>query len=91
MTPASTFETIRDLLRDICDDPDLGIAPATNPTALPGWDSLTQVTLAVALQNTFRIRFTLPELFDLGTVEALVRLIDRKLERGDSPRQGAEW
>jgi acyl carrier protein len=90
MTPVRTFETIRDLLRDICDNPDLSVAPGTNPAALPGWDSLTQVTLAVALQNTFQIRFTLPELFDLGTVEALVRLIDRKLERRESLQAGAE-
>jgi len=85
MTPDGTLETIRNLVCDLLEEPGLRVESATKPSELRGWSSLLQVTLAVALQNTFQIRFTLHELDDLGTLQELASLIEQKLHR---TRQG---
>jgi acyl carrier protein len=46
---------------------------------VPGWDSLTHVSLIVAIEREFKIRFTSGEITKLENVGALRKLVESKL------------
>ncbi len=67
--------TLSDLFRDVFDDPDLVIGPTTSAADIAGWDSMTHISLIVAIEQAFGIRFRTSEmdgLHDVGELAALV-------------------
>jgi acyl carrier protein len=67
------------VMRDIFDDPALAISPATSATDVEGWDSLSHISLVVAMEKEFGVRFDLRELRSLKNVGEWDELIGRKL------------
>ena len=44
-----------------------------------GWDSLRQAEFMIKLQRTFNVKFTYNELSQLASLDAVLRLLQRKL------------
>lgn len=73
-----TYAQLTDVFRDVFDDDALVIGPDTTADDVPGWDSQAHISLVVATEMRFGIRFRTAELEGLHKVADLVRLIDEK-------------
>ena len=66
------------VFRDVFDDETIVLAPETTADDINGWDSQAHVTLVVAAEMKFGIRFRTAELEGLRNVGDFVRLIEER-------------
>jgi acyl carrier protein len=67
------------VFREVFDDDTLLVKDETTAKEVPGWDSLTHVSLIVAVESEFGIRFSSGEINALKNVGELRRLVEQKL------------
>jgi len=70
---------LTDIFQSVFDDPDLRLTAAMTAKDVPEWDSLSHITLIVAIEREFRIRFTTAEVAGLMNVGDLADRIRKKL------------
>ena len=70
---------LQPIFRDVFDHKTLEINRDSSASTVEGWDSLTHVTLVMAIEQEFNIKFGLGELQDLENVGGMVDLIRRKI------------
>jgi len=73
------YATLADVMCDVFDRDDIVIGPETTAQDVPGWDSQAHITLIVAAEQRFGIRFRTAEFESLRNVGDFVNLIDAKL------------
>jgi acyl carrier protein len=78
MTQEQIYSRLTDVMRDVFDDETLEIGPETTAENVEGWDSQAHVTLMVAIEARFKIRFKTSEIENLKKVDDLVQLIAAK-------------
>jgi len=74
-----TIEIVSEIFRDILDEDDLVLAPATTAEDVEAWDSLTHVQLMVAIEKRFGIKFSSREISSFQNVGELLAAIENKL------------
>ena len=79
MTEAAIYEQLTPIFRDIFDDDSIVLTPETSASEIPEWDSLNHITLVVAQESKFGVKFKSAELEELLNVGGLVALIQKKL------------
>jgi acyl carrier protein len=67
------------IFRTVFDEPDLQLTRDMTATDVPAWDSLSHITLIVAVEREFGIRFTTAEVAALMNVGDLADLVRKKL------------
>jgi acyl carrier protein len=67
------------IFRDVFDDPSLTLRDDLTAAEVEGWDSLSHITLIVAIERAFRIKLTLAEIQRLNNVGELIGLIHQKV------------
>lgn len=70
---------LTEIFRSTFDDPDLCLTAVMTAKDVPDWDSLSHITLIVAIEREFRIRFTTAEVAGLMNVGDLADRIRKKL------------
>lgn len=75
MTDEQILNDITALLRDVFDDPELTVSPATTAKDVPGWDSMKQVMILLAVEEKFEIELTTREMDGLKNVGDLVAAV----------------
>ena len=78
MSAAEIFPALTDLFRDIFDEDDLELTPATTAAEVEGWDSLSHIRMILAVEQRFGVRFSASQVSTLPNVGALVDLIATK-------------
>lgn len=78
MTEQKIYAALTGVFRDVFDDDKITIGPETTASDIDGWDSQAHVTLVVATEMTFGIRFRTAEFETLRNVGDFVRLIESK-------------
>jgi acyl carrier protein len=68
------------IFRTVFDDPSLALRDDMTAAEVEGWDSLTHITLIVAIERAFRIKLTLAEIQRLNYVGELIKLIRQKVQ-----------
>jgi len=76
MNRTSTLSRLQDVFREVFEDDDLTLTPSTSAADLEEWDSLMHVTLILAVEGAFGVRFTSAQVSSLETVGDLVSLIE---------------
>ena len=71
-----TFDKLTDVFRDVFDDEELTVTRETTASDVPAWDSLMHVTLIVAVEKSFGVRFKSSDVASLQNVGELVDLIE---------------
>ena len=66
---------LQTIFRDVFDDDTLVIARATHAGNIPGWDSLAQINLVVAIEKDFGIKLSLQDMATLNNVGDMMDLI----------------
>lgn len=79
MTEQEIFQELSAVFRDVFDDETITLRPETTAEDIVGWDSQAHVTLVVATEMRFGIRFRTSELETLHNVGDFVRLIQTRL------------
>ena len=78
MTEQKIYATLTGVFQDVFDDEKITIGPETTANDIDGWDSQAHVTLVVATEMKFGIRFRTAEFEMLRNVGDFVRLIESK-------------
>ena len=70
---------LQPIFRDVLDDPALQITRESSAATVANWDSLAHINLVSAIEQDFRIRFSLNELAGLKNVGDMIDLMEQKL------------
>jgi len=77
----AVLEQLNAVFQAVFEDDRITVKPETTADDVDGWDSLSHVTLIVAVEKRFRIRFTEKELLTMKNVGDLVAGIESKLNQ----------
>jgi acyl carrier protein len=77
----STIEKLTGVFRAVFEEDDLVVTRSTSAKDVAGWDSVMHVTLMIAVERAFGVRFKSGNVAGLKNVGELVDLID-KLKAG---------
>ena len=72
---------LESVFRDVFEDDTLAISRDTTAAAVPGWDSLRHVSLVLAVERAFGVRFSSAEVAMLQDAGELQDLVTAKLQR----------
>lgn len=70
------------VFRDVFSRDEIHILDHTTAADIPGWDSLAHISLVLAVEEHFQIRFAMAEITGMKDVGEMIRLIEikRKVE-----------
>ena len=69
------------IFRDIFDDNTITLNDSTNSSDIDDWDSLAHIQLISAIEDEFKIKFTLQEAVSAENVGEFIKIIERKLSK----------
>ncbi len=79
MTDIDIIGKVEGVFRDVFDESELKISETTTAEDIEDWDSLAHISLVVAIEKEFNIKFALDELQTLQNVGEMVALINKKI------------
>jgi acyl carrier protein len=79
MTQQQILTQLTNVFREVFQDDDLAITPATTAEDVSGWDSAAHINLMLAVEARLGIVFNTSEIDDMRTVGDLATAIERKL------------
>ena len=68
MTQEEIFERLNQVFREVFDDDSITVTPDTTAADIDDWDSLNHITLISAVEDEFRVRFTMGEVSGMKDV-----------------------
>jgi acyl carrier protein len=72
---------LNEVFRAVFDDDTLEISDAMTAHDVDGWDSLTHITLVVAVEKEFGLRLPAAEVGKLASVADLVAMVEARVAR----------
>jgi acyl carrier protein len=90
MTNTEILERVRHIVAGILEQDDLTLTPSMSAADVPGWDSLANVQIFVALEKAFGLRFRTGEIVTIGDVGTLVSRIESRLPKPPSEATGVQ-
>ena len=69
---------VQDIFWDILDDESVTLTYETTASDVEGWDSLTHIQLIVAIEKSFKVKFTTLEILSWKNVAEMVDCIAAK-------------
>lgn len=72
-----TWPKLTAVFHDVFEDDEIEIGPDTTAQDIEDWDSLMHVSLVVAVEKRFSVRFSSGDVAGLKNVGELVELIER--------------
>lgn len=72
-------ERVTDIFREVFDKPALEIFDEMQAKDVEGWDSLTHITLIMALEESFGVKFTTREVMGFQNVGEMLVCLRAKL------------
>jgi acyl carrier protein len=78
MTEQEILGALTNIFREVFDDNSLAITPATSAADIAAWDSVNNISLMVATEIRFGVRFRTSELEELKNVGDLISLIKKR-------------
>jgi acyl carrier protein len=79
MTEQEIYASLTEIFRDLFDDDTLVLHPEMTADDIAEWDSHNHISLIVAAEMRFGIKFQVAEIEGLRNVGELARCIERKL------------
>jgi acyl carrier protein len=70
------LQQLQGIFREQFDDPTLVIGPETSPATLPGWDSVAQIQIVLAVEEAFAVRFTTRQVAGLRSVADILEWLE---------------
>lgn len=79
MNEPQIYSALTEIFHDVFGDDTITLAPATTAADVAGWDSQAHVSLIVATEMRFGVRFRTAEFEKLANVGDFVQVISKKL------------
>ena len=79
MDDAALRQRLNDIFCEVFDDDSIQITDEMTAQDVEEWDSLNHINLIVAVQRSFKIKFTVGEVNNLANVGEFIDLIRSKL------------
>lgn len=79
MTRDEVFKKLTEIFRSNFDDDDIELTNETSSTDIDDWDSLEQINLVVAIQDTFNVKFNIDEVNTMKNVGEMADFILSKI------------
>ncbi len=80
MTRQEIFDAVQEIFRDVFDEEELIIEDGTNADDIEDWDSYEHISLIIAMEAEFSMKFDIKEVNQLENVGQMIDLIKRKME-----------
>ncbi|MDD3907835.1 MAG: acyl carrier protein [Bacteroidales bacterium] len=78
MEKVEILARVQDIFRDLLDDESIVLTSETMADDVEGWDSLTHIQLIVAIEKSFKIKFTSREILSWKNVGEMIDNISLK-------------
>lgn len=75
MTYEEIYERLSTVFRDVFDDERITVTADTTAADIDDWDSLNHITLISAVEDEFRVRFTMGEVSTMKNVGEMAEII----------------
>ena len=75
------YERLNEVFQDVFDDDTLTVTPSTTAADVEDWDSLSHITLMAAVEDEFRMKFSMKEVVEMKNVGEMVALIAARRKR----------
>lgn len=72
-------EKLQAIFREVFEDETIILRNEMTAEDIEDWDSLTHIQLIEAIENSFKIKFTLQEIINLETVGEFIELVEKKI------------
>jgi acyl carrier protein len=79
MTPEKIKENLTEIFRDVLDNSSIVLSRETTADDIEEWDSLSQISLLVAIEKEFKIKLDFNEVKQLQNVGDMLDLVERKI------------
>lgn len=84
MTDGEILSGITDVVRESLDDDAIVLTPESVANDFSGWDSFKHITIIVATEMRFGVKFKTAEIESLKKIGDFVSLIQKKLHKAPS-------
>jgi len=78
MTRDEIYERLNAVFQDIFDNHEIKVSDSTTAKDVPGWDSLTHISLLSAIEDEFDMSFSMGEAVKMKNVGDMVAIIERE-------------
>lgn len=79
MSREEVYVKLNEVFRDVFDDEDITVCDTTTAADIEDWDSLEHISLVLAVESCFGIKFNMGETNSMKNVGAMVDLIIKKI------------
>ena len=79
MNAKEIYERLESVFREVFDDEAITLSPTTTAADIEDWDSIEHITLISAVEDEFKMRFTMGEVSGMKNVGEMADII---MERG---------
>ena len=76
MTREEVYERLTSVFEDVFED-DIALSDSTTAADVPGWDSISHITLLVCIEQEFGIKLPMKDVVHLRNVGDMVSLISQ--------------
>jgi acyl carrier protein len=84
VTDLEIMNGITDVVREALGDETIVLTPESTASDFSGWDSFKHITIVVATEMRFGIKFKTAEIESLRKIGDFISLIQKKLDKGAS-------
>ncbi len=75
----AVIDELTKVFEEVFDQSGLKLTPETTANDIEGWDSMSHVTMLMAVEDHFKIEFKPYEIANLVNVGALIALVEKKM------------
>lgn len=75
------FDRLNEVFQDVFDDDSITVTEQTTAADIEDWDSLSHITLVSAVEDEFRMKFSMKEVVEMKNVGEMVAIIAERRKR----------
>lgn len=75
MKKEAILEKLNEIFKDVFDDEELNVTETMTAEDVEDWDSLMHISLIVAIEKTFEVKFSMTEVTSMKNVGEMINII----------------
>ena len=75
------FERLNEVFQDVFDDDSITVSENTTAADIEDWDSLSHITLVSAVEDEFRMKFSMKEVVEMKNVGEMATIVAARRKR----------